>query len=485
MKTKTKLMLAASIVVTLAAITFVTIWAIQAVAIDDNTYGFSEPVYQDEYAPETDEPTPTPEPVVKYIPKPPPPPRVYSATLAFVGDIMCHIEQLNAARVSPGVYDFNYVFRYVSRYFEAADFSIGNLETTIVRPELGFAGWPLFRSPIAFAEAIQNAGISFLTTGNNHSFDAGATGVIQTIEALNYLGIPYTGTFLTYEERDEITIVEVNGITFALIAFTYSTNAISLDANGNMMLDQTHWCRGEMNWMVKYIYHDRVGQSVIDYDLISSTIARARALEPDFVVVLPHIGLEYYGTMNDRRDTFDVNTDVRWYNWMRTINFMLESGADIIMSSHPHTLLPAEFVYVTEEDGTVRRAFVAYSMANFVSAQRTRPREASAIFYLSFERVEGERAVITGAYHVPIWVQGRDFTIFPVTYTLEQVAQGNNLGLRDAEIARIRQVQLDVTHMLSGAPISVEDMRPKYEITRMRTIDEMPGRAIWGSLPWQ
>ncbi|MDR2183563.1 MAG: CapA family protein, partial [Clostridiales bacterium] len=202
-------------------------------------------------------------------------------------------------------------------------------------------------------------------------------------------------------------------------------------------------------------------------------------------VVLPHIGLEYYGTMNDRRDTFDAATDARWYNWMRTINFMLESGADIIMSSHPHTLLPAEFVYVPEADGTVRRTFVAYSMANFVSAQRTMPREASAIFFLDFERVEGERAVITGAYHVPIWVQGRDFTIFPVNYTLDRLAQGEQPDLHDAEIARIRQVRLDVTHMLSGAPIPIEDRQPQYEITRYRTLGQMPGRDLWGSLPWQ
>jgi len=481
MRTKKLYIIIATVPVLLVAAISVAIWAAtQTVAIADEEYA----LLAYELSP-TPQPTPTPTPTPTPVPTPPPPPQVHNATFAFVGDIMGHIEQLNAARVSSGVYDFNYVFQHVARYFDAADFSIGNLETTIVRPELGFAGWPLFRSPIALAEAIQNAGISFLTTGNNHSFDAGAAGVIQTIEALNYLGIPYTGTFLTYEERDETTIVEVNGITFALIAFTYSSNAISLDADGNMMLDQTWWCRGEMNWMVKYIYHDRVGQSVIDYELIADTIGRARALDVDFVVVLPHIGQEYYGTMGNPRDTFDVDTDIRWYHWMRTINFMLEAGADIIMSSHPHTLLPAEFVYITEDDGTQRRAFVAYSMANFVSAQRTRPREASAIFYLDFEKVEGQRAIITGAYYVPIWVQGRDFSIFPVTYTLENVAEGNNMGLRDAEIARIRQVQLDVTHMLSGEPIAVEDMQPKYEITRSRTIDEMPGRAIWGSLPWR
>ena len=420
-------------------------------------------------------PTPTPEPT----PEPTPPP-VHTARLAFVGDIMCHIEQLNAARIAPGEYDFNYAFRFIAPYIRSADFAIGNLETTLVHSN--FAGWPLFRSPRALAEALLYAGFDYVTTGNNHSFDAFVPGVRSTIEILNEVGLGFTGTFLTPECRDEITLVEVNGFTFALLNWTMHTNAIDL---------------GHYNFMVKIIYHDLVEQSQIDYDMIRNQIARARELNPDFIVALPHLGIEYYGTMNragggHQWDLFN-RQDTRWVNWMRTLHFMLEEGVDIIMSHHPHTLLPAEFVYVTDPDGTVRRTFIAYSMANFVSAQRTQPREASAVFYLDFERIGDGPAQIVGASYVPIWVRmidptrapQQDFTVMPVTSTLRRVADGDSADLRDIDITRMRQVHLDVTHMLSGEPIPLAYMEDEYPITRRRYLEEFPGLPLWGTLPWR
>ena len=423
-------------------------------------------------------PQPTPEQTPEPTPEPTPTP-IYTARLAFVGDVMCHGEQLYAARVSPGVYDFHYKFRYIAPYIRSADFAIANLETTLVHS--GFAGWPLFRSPRSLAEALLYAGFDMVTTGNNHSFDAGVSGVRSTIEILNDVGLGFTGTFLTRECRDEVTMIEVNGFTFALINYTMHTNAI---------------CFGYYNYMVKIIYHDLVEQSQIDYDMIRESIARARALNPDFVVVLPHLGIEYYGTMNragggHQWDVFNRD-DTRWYNWMRTLHFMLEAGADIIMSHHPHTLLPAEFVYVTDPCGTVRRTFIAYSMANFVSAQYTWPRDTSAVFYLDFERVGDGPAELVGAAFTPTWVRRRDmttgnfdFTVFPVKETLQRINAGDYADFRPSDLYRIRRVQLDVTHMLYGVPIPEEYMQYEYPIVRYRTLCQFPGLPLWGTLPWR
>ncbi|MCL2224067.1 MAG: CapA family protein [Defluviitaleaceae bacterium] len=424
---------------------------------------------EEETEPPEPEPTPTPEPT--------PPP---TARLAFVGDIMCHAEQLNAARIAAGEYDFNYAFRYIAPYIQSADFAIGNLETTLVRG--GYAGWPLFRSPKALAEALVTAGFDMVTTGNNHSFDAGVAGVRSTIEILNEVGLAFTGTYLTPECRNEITVFEVNGFTFAIVNMTMHKNAL---------------CLGEYNFMVKVIYLDLVGQSVIDYDLIRDTMARARALETDFIIASPHIGIEYYGTMNragggHQWDNFD-RTDTRWVNWMRTMELFLDEGADMVMNHHPHTLLPAEFVYVPLEDGTYRRAFMAYSMANFVSAQRTQPRETSAVFYVDVTRDEYGNPFIYAASYVPIWVRQHDptrapllcFTVLPVYDTLRRVEEGETPDLRPQDIERLRVVHNDVTHMLSGEPIPLDEMAQEYPITRYRTRAQFPGLPLWGTLPWR
>jgi poly-gamma-glutamate synthesis protein (capsule biosynthesis protein) len=339
----------------------------------------------------------------------------------------------------------------------------------------------MFRSPRSLAEALFNAGFDMVTTGNNHSFDALVPGVRSTIEILTDVGLAYTGTYLTPESRDNIDIIEVNGFTFAVLNFTMHTNTV---------------CLGEYNYMVKIIYHDHVSQTQIDYDLIASDIARARALNPDFVVVLPHLGIEYYGTMQragggHQWDTFG-RWDSRWFNWMRAINFMLESGADIVMSHHPHVLLPAEFVYITEPCGTVRRAFAAYSMGNFISAQYTYPRDVGAVFYLDFDRDEHGKAFIAGASYTPTYVRRHhaetprdfDFTILPVTQTLMRIMEGDRADINDTDAERILNAHNDATHMLSGAPIPLDSMRYEYPITRSRTFSQFPGLPLWGDLPW-
>jgi len=425
------------------------------------------------------------EPYESYIPEPEPEPTIYTARMAFAGDIMGHIEQLNAARIEPGRYDFRYAFRYIAPYLQAADFAIGNLETTLVHPhEFRYAGWPLFRSPRGLAEAIAYAGFDYVTLGNNHIFDSFVAGIHSTREILEYYGVGHTGTFLTRECRYETTIVEINGLRFALISMTMHINSLESHVYNYM-------------YMVNIVYHDLVEQATIDYDMIRDSIARARALDPDFIIVLPHIGIEYYGTMNrqgagHRNDTFD-RTDTRWVNWMRTFHFMLESGADIVMNHHPHTLLPAEFVYITNEDGTVRRGFIAHSMANFVSAQRTQPREASAVFYLDFERIGDGPAEITGASFTPIWVRETDptrlplrcYTVIPVTSALRRIEAGYTDDFRPQDIERLRAVHRDVTYMLYGQPIPLDYMADEYPITRTRMIEEFPGLPLWGSLPWR
>jgi len=430
----------------------------------------------------TPTPTPTPESTPEPTPTPIPTPiPIHTVRLAFVGDLMLHQEQLDAGSTGHNTFDFNYKFRYISQYLQAPDFTIGNLETTLVHTPRGYFGWPLFRSPRAFGEAIKNAGFNMVTTGNNHSFDDFVHGVRSTIEILNDIGLAFTGTYLTPECRDEIKMVEINGFTFAFVNFTMHTNAI---------------CLGHYNFMVRIVYHDLVEQATIDYEMIAESLARARALNPDFVIALPHIGIEYYGTMNQqgaghRNDIFSYS-DTRWYNWMRTLHFMLEAGADIVMNHHPHTLLPAEFVYITNPDGSMRRGFIAYSMANFVSAQYTWPRDTSAIFYLDFRRVGDGPAELVGAAYTPTWVRrrdmnhgGLDFTVFPVHEALRRINEGDTTGFRPSDIDRLRRAQLDVTHMLSGAPIPETYMQSEYNITRFRLIEEEPGLPLWGTLPWR
>ena len=67
-------------------------------------------------------------------------------TLLFVGDLMQHQAQIDAARTPQGTYDYSPCFSLVSPQIQAADIAVGNLEVTLGgRPHRGY---PAFSAPM-------------------------------------------------------------------------------------------------------------------------------------------------------------------------------------------------------------------------------------------------------------------------------------------------------------------------------------------------
>jgi poly-gamma-glutamate synthesis protein (capsule biosynthesis protein) len=322
-------------------------------------------------------------------PEPAPAPAEHTATLAVVGDLMCHRAQYEDALAKGGgdTYDFDYMFKYIAPYISAADCAIGNFETTVTLPGNAPSDFPFFSSPPSFAEAIKNAGFDLLTTANNHTLDYGKEGLLYTIETLDALGIRHIGTYKTESDGEDVAVIDVNGVTFAVLAYTYGTN-------GNPVPP-------DMMWSV----------DLIDDEKIANDIASARALNPDFVLVMPHMGEEYETAPREE--------------FKEKIHKMLQAGADIVLASHPHVLQPVEFITVTDPDGEERRCFVAYSLGNFVSSQRAAPRDCGVIVNLSFSKNEGEKATLDAVELAPVWVMftnsrgAYDITVLPV-YDLDK-----------------------------------------------------------------
>ena len=108
---------------------------------------------------------------------------------------MGHDEQIWSAE-NRETHTFNYddVFRYIKPVISEADIAIANFEVTLGGPP--YMGYPQFSSPPALAAACKNAGIDYMVTANNHAADRGKKGIAGTINRLDSLGIPHTGTFL-------------------------------------------------------------------------------------------------------------------------------------------------------------------------------------------------------------------------------------------------------------------------------------------------
>lgn len=108
--------------------------------------------------------------------------------VAFLGQ--CLIRHDLRERPWPG-------FRPLQRRLRQHDVVFSDLETVIAGPRAGAPTRALETVHTADAVALdclRDFGITILATGNNHSFDVGTGGVLDTIDALRARGMPFAGT---------------------------------------------------------------------------------------------------------------------------------------------------------------------------------------------------------------------------------------------------------------------------------------------------
>jgi len=354
---------------------------------------------------------------------------VYDAKLTFTGDIMVHSYQYNEAYNSQtGEYDFKHNFEDVKKYFDDSDFVIGNFETVMAGESVGVSDYPCFNSPDSIADAIKYAGFDLVTTSNNHCMDKGMKGTLRTLEVLDEKGIDHIGTYSSEEARSQIYIKDINGINVAFLSYTYGTNGIRIPED----------------WLV----------NVLSEDLVKSDINKAKELNTDVIIVLPHMGNEYE---EYPKEVFK--------NWA---HMMLNAGADIIVASHPHVLQPMEMVDITNDDGSVRKGFVMYSMGNFISSQTTPPRNASVILNVELEKKNSETDII-GVSFIPIWTQFRNasntgnyFVVRSVYEVLSMPEENLKKIVRSKDISRLKDIHYETTKKLLDKDIPLEDIQNEY-----------------------
>lgn len=293
--------------------------------------------------------------------------------IAVIGDIMCHNTQFqDAYNKETDSYDFTYVLDDIKEYLYEPDLTIGNLETTFAGKSVGYSGYPTFNTPEALAENLKYYGVDVLSTVNNHCMDKGIKGLQSTIDELDKWGIKHTGTFKTEEDSNEILVVDVNGIKFAIIAYTYGTNGIAVPKG--------------------YEY----SVNLIDKNKIAEDIQKAKNEDVDAIIAIMHWGIEYQTEPNsEQKDLAD---------------FLFENGVDIILGGHPHVLQKMEKRDIELEDGTHKDGFIVYSLGNFISGQVKTYTKQSVILNIGLTKHNGEdvekKITIDDVSYVPVYMYG-------------------------------------------------------------------------------
>ena len=334
------------------------------------------------------------------------------ARFLFIGDIMVHDQQLDSARRKDGTYDFSPSFRRVKPLLKDS-FLVGNLETVFAGTgkKLRYAGFPFFNTPDIFIENLSaDLGVDLLTLANNHIFDRGANGARRTAEILTSSDIPWIGLGLGDIPSNDAIVLDNAGIRTAFINHSYGSN----------------------EWPKSSDVHLNVyGES----DIVAS-MTRAKSLSPDIIIALFHWGNEYHYKPNVHQK--------------RAADVALREGASLVVGTHPHVLQPVE-VTVSND---VRA--VAWSLGNFVSFQRTRPRERSIILSAEFVKSDDGSARLAKISVAPLYVIAPGSKRTEVTYAgnNESLIESLNFdGLNKSQVNNLRSIGRSVNDFLGAQKI--------------------------------
>ena len=138
----------------------------------------------------------------------------------FTGDLLFE----TALYTDSNQYDFSPYFEGIKPYL-TGDFVVGNQEVIIGGEELGVSGKQfIFNAPKEVAFELAKAGFNVLTLSNNHVYDKGFPGVVNTLKYVKEAGILPVGLYDNAQDSQQLTILEKNGIKIALLSYTYSIN---------------------------------------------------------------------------------------------------------------------------------------------------------------------------------------------------------------------------------------------------------------------
>ena len=335
------------------------------------------------------------------------------ARFIFIGDIMTHDQQLDAARNkhNPESYDFSPQFRRVKPLLEDA-FLVGNLETVFAgrSKKLRYAGFPFFNTPDVLAELLsKDLHVDLLTLANNHIFDRKTSGARRTVQVLNSQDINWIGLGLDDVASNDAILLENDGIRAAFINHSYGSN---------------EWPKSK-----------DVHLNVISSADVTKSLERAKSFSPDIIIACFHWGNEYH---------FQPNIHQK-----RAADIAFQNGADLIIGTHPHVLQPVE-VRISSDD---KVKAVAWSLGNFVSFQRTLPRERSIILAAEFVKDDNNVTRLVKLSEAPLYVIAPGQKRTEVTYagTDEKIIASLDFsGLNKSQINNLRTIGRRVNEFLGA-----------------------------------
>lgn len=240
--------------------------------------------------------------------------------IGMIGDILLHLPLYNYTSYLPS-------FTPVQEELQSLDLLIANQESIPAGEVFKVSGYPNFSSPPHIIRDLKEVGVDILSIANNHTLDQGEKGLLEAIQQMEKMEMPYFGAYKSVEDLQEDRIFQVENVSLGLLGYTYGTNSHETPAGKDYLVNR------------------------IDEDRIIKEIKELKT-KVDLVVVSIHWGAEYNLEANDTQK--------------QLARSIAEAGADIIFGHHPHVIQPYELI-LTESN---HRTHVFYSLGNFFSGQK-------------------------------------------------------------------------------------------------------------------
>lgn len=295
------------------------------------------------------------------VPKATQPSKDNDIRLIATGDMLAHDSINNNAKTGDD-YDYTKFFKEVKQFTSSGDIRFCNQEGLSAGEAFGITGYPSFNAPTAFPRDLQKIGCNTINLANNHMADKGQPAIDATIaswESLKPLAV--SGANRTVQERDTVKYIDVKGVRVAFVTFNELNNNQGAVAHSITMLEEP---------------------------VVTDLMTKARA-DADFVMVSVH-----WGSYEDSKTVGPIQEV-----WTKRL---VELGADAVIGTGPHVLQKTE--WRDGPDG--RKAFVWYSLGNFLSAQLTLEQRISGIAMMNIEKTGDEKipAKITKVGFLPTYM---------------------------------------------------------------------------------
>ncbi len=229
-----------------------------------------------------------------------------------------------------------YIFGNTLPVLRRQDLLIGNLEGAVTTSGTRIDKSYNFRFRPEVLPRLKDAGFDYLSVTNNHCYDYGEEGFLDTLENLENYGLSTSGAGRTVEEAYEAEIIELphTGVTGRMVEDAAKVKILSVGAYPREKNGFDGRSRASVN-------DTRAGIIFSGPKAIERIGEYSSAESIDIVAV--HGGKEWSSTPTDEQKRF--------------YRACAEAGADLVFGSHPHVLQGME---------GHAGGLIAYSLGNFL-----------------------------------------------------------------------------------------------------------------------